>query len=83
MIWVFSATMLQINTEDKFRGRVFSSEFAFMTISMSISSSLAGMFIDRGVSPDTVATSAGFIMLLPATLWLFAQRLWRPQHAHG
>ncbi|MBL8221808.1 MAG: MFS transporter [Bryobacterales bacterium] len=80
MIWVFSATMLQMNTEDKFRGRVFSSEFAFMTISMSISSSLAGTFIDRGVSPDTVATSAGVIMLFPAMLWLLAQRLWRTHH---
>ncbi|MBL8179152.1 MAG: MFS transporter [Bryobacterales bacterium] len=79
MIWVFSSTMLQMNTEDKFRGRVFSSEFAFMTISMSISSSLAGAFIDRGVSPDTVATSAGCIMLFPAMLWLLAQRLWRKQ----
>jgi MFS family permease len=77
MIWVFSSTMLQLNTEDKFRGRVFSSEFAFMTISMSISSSLAGMFIDRGVSPDTVATSAGVIMVIPGLLWLAAQRLWR------
>ncbi len=77
IIWVFSSTMLQLNTEDKFRGRVFSSEFAFMTISMSISSSLAGMFIDKGVSPDTVATSAGMIMVIPGLLWLVAQRLWR------
>ncbi|MFN7933475.1 MAG: MFS transporter [Bryobacteraceae bacterium] len=83
MIWVFSSTMLQLNTEDKYRGRVFSSEFAFMTISMSISSSLAGLFIDRGVSPDTVATSAGVIMLFPAMLWLLAQRLWSSQHSNG
>jgi MFS family permease len=79
-IWVFSTNLLQLNTDDRFRGRVFSTEFAFMTLSMSASSSLSGIFIDRGVSPDVVAFRAGLIMLLPGLLWVLAQRLWaQPQ----
>ncbi|MBL8234417.1 MAG: MFS transporter, partial [Bryobacterales bacterium] len=84
-IWVFSTNLLQLNTDDRFRGRVFSTEFSFMTLSMSASSSLSGIFIDRGMSPDAVAFRAGLIMLIPGLLWLFAQRLWRressPHHA--
>ncbi|MBI4906865.1 MAG: MFS transporter [Acidobacteria bacterium] len=77
IIWVFSTTLLQMNSEDKFRGRVFSAEFAFMTFSMSLSSMLAGVFIDRGIPLETVVISAGVLMLLPGLGWLAAQRLWR------
>lgn len=76
-IWVFSTTLLQLNTEDRYRGRVFSTEFSFMTLSMSASSALSGIFIDRGISPDEVAFRAGLIMLLPGVLWVLAQRYWR------
>lgn len=79
IIWVFSTTLLQLNSEDKFRGRVFSAEFAFMTFSMSLSSMLAGTFIDHGVALETVVSVAGFFMVLPAVGWLLAQRLWRAQ----
>jgi hypothetical protein len=79
---VFSATLLQMSTEDKFRGRVFSAEFAFMTLSMSASSTLAGMFIDRGIEVGTVASTAGVVMLVPGLAWLLAQRLWREQSVH-
>jgi MFS family permease len=82
IIWVFSATLLQMSTEDKFRGRVFSAEFAFMTLSMSASSTLAGMFIDRGIEVGTVASTAGVVMLVPGLAWLLAQRLWREQSVH-
>lgn len=75
-IWVFSTNLLQLNTEDRFRGRVFSAEFAFMTLSMSMSSSAAGLLIDQGVTPDRVAFGAGLFMLVPAALWVAAQRLW-------
>ena len=33
--WVFSTTLLQKYTDDKFRGRVFSAEFAFMMGALS------------------------------------------------
>lgn len=75
--WVYSTTLLQMNSEDKFRGRVFSAEFAFMTLSMTISSAAAGLLIDWGVAPQRVALYIGCSMLVPAALWLRAQRLWR------
>jgi MFS family permease len=77
LIWVFSTTLLQLNTDDKFRGRVFSSEFAFMTISMSVSNALAGSFIDAKVPVETVTSAAGAAMLIPFTLWCLALRLWK------
>jgi len=78
IIWVFSTTLLQMATEDKFRGRVFSAEFAFMTISMSISGTLSGILIDRGYALEHVVSGAGVVMFIPGVLWLAAQRLWRP-----
>ncbi len=75
--WVYSTTLLQLNSEDKFRGRVFSAEFAFMTVSMTLSSAAAGLLIDWGVPPERVAFYMGCSMLLPVGLWLRALRLWR------
>ncbi|MBI3683237.1 MAG: MFS transporter [Acidobacteria bacterium] len=75
--WVFSTTLLQLNTEDRFRGRVFSTEFAFMTLSLSMSSAVAGNLLDGGVTPETVATYSGLVMLVPAVAWFVALRLWR------
>ena len=54
-VWVFSTTLLQAQTEDRFRGRVFSAEYAFSMLSMSTVSYLAGVFVDLGVSARTVA----------------------------
>ncbi len=77
IIWVFSTTLLQMATEDKFRGRVFSAEFAFMTVSMSISGTLCGLLIDRGYPLEHVVSGAGVVMFIPGLLWAAAQRLWR------
>jgi predicted MFS family arabinose efflux permease len=79
IIWVFSTTLLQIYTDDKFRGRVFSAEFALMTISMSLSSNICGMLIDRGIDLGSVVTGTGAVMIAPALLWWLGQRLWRQQ----
>jgi predicted MFS family arabinose efflux permease len=74
--WVFSTTLLQIHTDDRFRGRVFSADFAFMVLSMSIASFLAGRFIDAGVSARTVALWTGLLALAPAAAWALGMRLW-------
>jgi hypothetical protein len=68
-LWVFSSTLLQIKTEDRFRGRVFSAEWAFSVLTMSLSSYSAGALIDRGVPAATVATATGVAVLIPAVLW--------------
>jgi predicted MFS family arabinose efflux permease len=75
--WVFSTTLLQFHTEDRFRGRVFSADFAFLVLSMSIASFLAGQLVDWGVPARAVALWTGLLALLPAAAWAFAMRVWR------
>jgi MFS family permease len=77
-IWVFSTTMIQHQTEDRFRGRVFSADFAFLVAAMTISTWLAGSAVDAGVGVRTVSLSVGALILIPAALWtLLALPLWR------
>ena len=75
MLWVFSSTLLQLWTDDRLRGRVFSAEFAFSVVTMSLSSYAAGVLIDRGVLARTVAGATGLVMLIPAVLWAWANGL--------
>jgi MFS family permease len=75
-LWVFSATLLQLKTIDRFRGRVFSAEFAFAVLTMSTSSYLAGLAIDHGVAVGMVAAATGATALLAAIAWAFALRNW-------
>ena len=79
MIWVYSTTLLQLWTDDRFRGRVFSAEFSFGVMTMSASSAIAGYLVDQGVSVQRIAVVNGLAMLAPALLWWVAQRLWKPQ----
>jgi MFS family permease len=75
--WVFSTTILQGLTEDRFRGRVFSADFAGLFLSMSAVSYLAGRLVDQGVSVRVIAFATGVTALLPAVLWLRAQPYFR------
>jgi hypothetical protein len=70
--WVFSSTLLQIYTEDRFRGRVFSADYGLCMLGISASSYLAGVAIDLGVPARTFAVFIGFTMLVPATAWAVA-----------
>ena len=70
--WVFSSTLLQIYTEDRFRGRVFSADFGICMLGISASSYLAGVAIDFGVPPRTFAVAIGLVMLVPAAAWAIA-----------
>jgi MFS family permease len=67
--WVFSSTLLQVYTEDRFRGRVFSADLGVCTLVMSASSYLAGAAIDFGVPPRAFAVAIGLVMLVPAAAW--------------
>lgn len=78
MAWVFSTTMLQGMTEDRFRGRVFSADFGGLFLVMSAVSFAAGQVIDLGVSVRTIALITGLLGVAPAILWWFGMRLWRP-----
>jgi MFS family permease len=75
--WTASSTLLQMQTDDRFRGRVFSAEFAFSMLTLSISSYAAGRAVDWGIDVRMVAVATGVTMLLPVGAWLIAGRAWR------
>jgi predicted MFS family arabinose efflux permease len=77
IVWVFSTTLLQINTEDRFRGRIFAADFGLLTLSISVSATAAGVAMDHGAGPRVVAAALGCVMFVPAGLWWAAQRQWR------
>jgi hypothetical protein len=68
--WVFSTTLLQIYTEDRFRGRVLAAEFGLCMLTISAAGYLAGVALDLGVNPRTLATAVGCVMLVPAAAWV-------------
>jgi MFS family permease len=77
-VWVFSTTLLQLNTDDRFRGRVFSAELGLSMLTLAVTAYATGILVDHGINPRTVAIATGFAMLLPAALWACAMRMWRP-----
>jgi MFS family permease len=74
--WVGSTGMLQQLTEDRFRGRVFSAEFALSMLVLSVISFGSGVLIDAGVGVRTLAEATGFVLFVPFLLWMAAQRAW-------
>ena len=77
IIWTASTTLLMQQTEDRFRGRVFSAEFAFSMATLAAVSYTGGVLVDHGVSIRGLAFATGGFVLLPGIAWAFAQRLWR------
>ena len=81
-VWVFSTTLLQMNTEDQFRGRVFSAELGLSMLTLAVGAYVTGLLVDHGMQARSVAIAVGFVMLIPAALWGRAMRLWQgTQHA--
>src|SRR5271166_6225456 len=74
-VWVFSTTLLQLHTDDRFRGRVFSADLGFSMLTIAAGAYLCGRLLDAGVTARTVATWTGLIMLIPALLWALAMRV--------
>jgi hypothetical protein len=71
-VWVFSTTLLQLNTEDGFRGRVFSADLGLAMLTVAIGAYVCGVFLDHGVSARVVASATGLLMMVPAMLWAWA-----------
>ena len=83
MIWVFSTQLLLHLVPNKVRGRVFSTEFAFMTLAMAISAATAGWALDQtpvGIS-GILQRMAG-VTLIPGFLWALWVT-WRVQKVAG
>jgi MFS family permease len=72
--WVFSTTLLQVSTEDRFRGRVFAAEIGLLTLAIAISGYTAGVCNDWGVPIRVLAFANGAIALVPAAAWAVAMR---------
>src|SRR5271154_1285209 len=79
-VWVFSTTLLQLHTDDRFRGRVFSADLGFSMFTIAAGAYICGRLLDSGVSARTVATWTGFVLLITAALWALAMRVGREQH---
>ncbi|MCW5980923.1 MAG: MFS transporter [Bryobacteraceae bacterium] len=78
VIWVFSTTLLHLQADDRFRGRVFAADFGFLVVTMSIMSYAAGVALDWGISVRTIAIVSGSVALFPAALWgILALPLWK------
>jgi hypothetical protein len=73
-VWVFSTTLLQFHTDDRFRGRVFAADLGLSMLTIAAGAYACGRLLDWGISPRAVATGTGLIMLLPAGLWAWSMR---------
>ena len=81
-IWVFSAALLQTLVADRYRGRVFSFEFAAFTLTQSIAILWAGMAQDTlGLPLQTIFFYSSVGALVVALLWLWVQ--WSVQQRPG
>lgn len=67
-VWVFSSTLLQLHTEDKFRGRVFSADLGLASFVFATTAYLSGKVLDAGVSAHAMSAITGLFMLVPAAL---------------
>ena len=69
MVWVFSTTLLQLQSDDRFRGRVFSADLGLCMFTIAAGAYFAGRFVDWGFAARHVASGAGLLMLIPAAWW--------------
>jgi MFS family permease len=78
ILWVFSTVLLQMEVPDRFRGRVFATELALVTLMSSVSSYWTGRQLDHaGWSPRTLSFALGMMFCIPGTLWLIIQSRWK------
>jgi MFS family permease len=82
-VWVFSTTLLQLHTDDRFRGRVFAADLGFSMFTIAAGAYICGHFLDAGVAARTVATWTGLVMVIPAILWTLATRTLRTKSMTG
>ncbi|MEW5987873.1 MAG: MFS transporter [Chloroflexota bacterium] len=69
-VWVFSAALLQMVVPDRVRGRVFAFEFAFLTLTQSLSTFWAGFAQDRlALDVRQVALVMSGVALVGGGLW--------------
>jgi hypothetical protein len=84
-VWVFSTTLLQLRTEDRFRGRVFAADLGLASFTFATTAYLCGHFLDLGIPVRTMAVGTGFFMLIPAALlaWVLRGSSFPPRSDRG
>ncbi len=76
-IWVFSTVLIQMEVDERVRGRVFGFELALFTLTSSLSTLFYGYAIDIGwFGPQGASVVMGLSWIVPAAMWLAAMRLW-------
>src|SRR5262249_5688932 len=71
IIWVFSTVLLQLATDDQYRGRVFAAETSLFTVTMMLSNVGAAQAIDNfHVSPFAIAWLMGGISVVCGLAWV-------------
>ena len=75
--WVFSTQLLLQMLPDQVRGRVFSTEFAMLTLANAVSAALGGWALDSsGLSIAGMLGIIAGLIVLPGVLWM----AWTVQH---
>ena len=78
VVWVFSGILGQRAAPAAYRGRLFSLEFAALTLVSAIASWTAGSLVDvSGWSPRDLLAASSLVMALPALGWSIVL-LWAP-----
>ncbi|MEW6130363.1 MAG: MFS transporter [Acidobacteriota bacterium] len=81
--WVFSTTLLQFSTDNRFLGRVFALEQSLMTLTLSTSTYLTAKGMDSfGYHPKPLASMLGFAFIIPGIIWWVIQRRLDRADAH-
>jgi hypothetical protein len=77
VLWVFSTVLLQMEVPDRFRGRVFAAELAFVTLVTSLSSYWTAYALDHeGWTPRSLAFILGALFCIPGASWLLILTRW-------
>jgi MFS family permease len=77
MIWVNSTTLLHLNSEDRYRGRVFAADLAIAMFTVAAAGFLVGRAIDSGYPVRNVAFSVGAVQLMLGLGWILALPRWK------
>ena len=71
MVWVFAGTLLQAGVDPRYHGRVFAMEFGSLTLSLAMSSLLAGALVDAGWAPQAVVACMAPVPALGVAVALY------------
>jgi hypothetical protein len=77
ILWTYATALMQRITPEPLRGRVFASDFGWMTLAMALSTVATGWAFDRGVSPRLLMAGLGAMAVAPITVWVASQRHFR------